>query len=301
MHDVPHYFLYGKTTPDTTPDYLEITVLQESLPKHNWEIHPHRHDQLHQLLILEQGSVLTQIRDRHHEEQAGCILSIPAREVHGFTHQPSVQGYLFTITEAFLKGLFAESERQLFPFLLTQPLILKPLTNNSDYQAMRYAVTQVVKEYQQQQLGQSAVIGTYLKLIFMLLGRLAEPLGNTQTPSDKHYDSKVTSYERFLNLLELHYIKHWSVGQYASLLGLTENRLNRLCQRYAGQNALQIVHGRLITEAKRKLIYTGLSISEVAYDLGFKDPAYFSRFFTKQCGEAPGTFKKRLNTTGAQA
>lgn len=294
MHDVPHYFLYGKTTPDTTPDYLALTVLQESLPKHNWEIHPHRHDQLHQLLILEAGSVLTQIRDRHHEEQAGCILSIPAREVHGFNHQPSVKGYLFTITEAFLKGLFAESERQVFPFLLTEPLILEP-TDTSDYQAIRYAVAQLVQEYQQPRMGQSAMIGTYLKLVFILLGRLAKPLIVPSLTNDKNYDSKVTSYERFLSLLEQHYIKHWSVGQYAGLLGLTENRLNRLCQRYTGQNALQIVHGRLITEAKRKLIYTGLSISEVAYDLGFKDPAYFSRFFTKQCGEAPGAFKKRLN------
>jgi len=46
MSDIPHYFLYGEAAPSNTLTYLHIASLEESLPKHNWEIHPHRHDKL---------------------------------------------------------------------------------------------------------------------------------------------------------------------------------------------------------------------------------------------------------------
>ena len=294
MTDVPHYSLYGKTATADAPDYLYIAALEESLPKHNWEIHPHRHDNLHQLLVLEEGSSLLQVNDVHGEEHAPCILSIPPREVHGFTHQPGVRGYIITIAESFLLGAFAETERQTFPFLFNQPLLTRLKVGSLPDSPLWVLLRQLVAEYQQPQAGQTCVIGAYLKILFVLLGRAA---GQVQDP-EQQYDAKITVYEQFLKMLEAHYRQHWGVGEYASVLGLTESRLNRLCQRYAGQNALQVVHGRLVTEAKRKLIYADMSVSEVSYDLGFEDSAYFSRFFTKHSGEAPGRFKVRLRGKG---
>jgi len=67
-----------------------------------------------------------------------------------------------------------------------------------------------------------------------------------------------------------------------------------LCQHYSGQNALEIIHERLLTEAKRQLIYTQLSAKEIGYKLGFKDPGYFSRFFSRKSGIAPGKFKASI-------
>ncbi|MEZ5451119.1 MAG: helix-turn-helix domain-containing protein, partial [Thiolinea sp.] len=142
--------------------------------------------------------------------------------------------------------------------------------------------------------GQACVIGAYLKILLVLLSRSATPVSS----QDRNYDARFSVYEQFMKALELRFREHWPVRQYAERLGLTESRLNRLCQKFAGQNALQIIHGRVITEAKRKLIYADLSVNEVAYELGFKDPAYFSRFFTKHCEEAPGQFKKRLREKG---
>ncbi|MEZ5449103.1 MAG: helix-turn-helix domain-containing protein [Thiolinea sp.] len=56
------------------------------------------------------------------------------------------------------------------------------------------------------------------------------------------------------------------------------------------------MHDRLIAEAKRQLIYANRSVNEIAYELGFRDPAYFSRFFpalrrgARQVQEAPAQF-----------
>ncbi len=290
MSDVPHYFLYGETDPSHTLDYLHISQLEESLPKHNWDIHPHRHGNMHQLLIVEQGSVLVRVCDLLGTRNGFCILSIPAREVHGFVHQPGVCGYMVTIVESFLRGSFAESERQEFPGLLREVLMVQPKPGSREERDLRELVHQLVQEYREPQAGHTALIGGCLKMLFVMLARFADHLRSTDPDSD----ARIAVYEQFLHLLEQRYREHWNVGQYAGTLGLTGSRLNRLCQRYAGQNALQLIHDRLVTEAKRQLIYANRSVNEVAYDLGFKDPAYFSRFFTKHCSEAPGQFKKRI-------
>ncbi|MDQ5769296.1 helix-turn-helix domain-containing protein [Thiothrix subterranea] len=297
MSDVPHYFLYGETVPSHSLDYLHIAALEESLPKHDWKIHPHRHNNLHQLLVVEEGSVMVQLRDLRSEERGYCILSIPPKEVHSFMHKPGVRGYIVTIVDSFLRGIFAANERQQFPFLFNECLIVRPDPDSKISWDFEMLMRQIMREYRVPRRGQACAIGAYLKVLFVLLSRSSSQM----QVMERQYDAKISVYEDFVKLLETNYPQHWSVNQYADTLGMTGNRLNRLCQRYAGQNALQIVHERLLTEAKRKLIYSNMSVNEISYELGFKDPAYFSRFFTKSCDETPGQFKKRLQTQEADA
>ena len=294
MSDIPHYFLYGEAAPSGILHELHIATLQESLPKHNWAIHPHRHDILHQLLMVEQGSVLAQINERCREERGPCILSIPPREVHGFVHQHNVKGYIITITQSFLLNLFTETERETFNHLLRTPFIARPQPDSQTAWTLENIAPALLREYQASGTGQSAMIGAYLKILFVLLHRC---LGDEQTaisPNDSAQDARIKSYEQFIALMEDSYRHHWPVDRYADTLGLTSSQLNRLCQHYSGQNALQIIHERLITEAKRQLIYTQLSAKEIGYKLGFKDPGYFSRFFSRKCGLTPVRFKKQI-------
>ena len=290
MSDVPHYFLYGETRPSNSLDYLFIASLEESLPKHNWEIHPHRHDNLYQLLIVEEGHVDVRIREMKSRENGQCILSIPPREVHGFVHNPGVRGYIVTIVDSFLHGLFSEAERQKFPLIFNEPLIVNFDPDSKSSWDFEILVRQIVREYRKPREGQACVLGAYLKVLFVTMARAQDikPL------STQKHDPRIRYFEDFQNLLERHYLDHYSVDDYAERLGLTTGRLNRICQRYAGQNAMQIIHGRLVSEAKCKLIYIDSSMNEIAYDLGFKDPAYFSRFFAKHCGEPPGKYRARL-------
>lgn len=290
MSDIPHYFLYGEAAPSDALAYVHIASLQESLPKHNYEIHPHRHDNLHQLLVVEQGSVLAEVNDKSREERGPCMLSIPPKEVHGFVHQPDVRGYIITIEQSFLLNLFSETEREEFPGLFRTPLIARPPPDSRTAWTMEHLTPQLLGEYRNAETGQSSMIGAYLKILFILLQRSVEPT----FLKEPQQEARIANHEQFMNLLESHYLKHWSVDQYAEDLGLSSGRLNRLCQHYSGQNALEIIHERLLTEAKRQLIYTQLSAKEIGYKLGFNDPGYFSRFFSRKCGMTPGKFKTQI-------
>lgn len=290
MSDVPHYFLYGETAATDAPDYLFIASLEESLPKHNWEIHPHRHDNLHQLLVVEAGEVEVQINENNSLEAGQCILSIPPREIHGFVHHPGVRGYILTIADSFLSGLFSDAEKRSFPLIFNQALIARFDPESDPGWDFELLMRQILREYSQPREGQSSVLGAYLKVLFVMIARISQ----LQPALPAQNEARIRSFEEFQQLLEQSYLQHYSVNQYAEKMGLTNARLNRLCQHYTGQNAKQIIHDRVISEAKRKLIYLDASLNEVAYDLGFKDPAYFSRFFNRHCGEPPGRFRARL-------
>jgi len=98
---------------------------------------------------------------------------------------------------------------------------------------------------------------------------------------------------RFRHLIESQYLKHWPVKRYARHLALSETSLNRLCRRLAGSTAFDMIQRRLALEARRRLVYAGNSVSGIAAELGFKDPAYFSRFFRRHSGVSPNEFRRR--------
>jgi AraC family transcriptional activator of pobA len=75
---------------------------------------------------------------------------------------------------------------------------------------------------------------------------------------------------------------------------MTPERLNRLTRAETGQSALDIVHARLAREACRRLTYIAAPVSKLAFELGFKDPAYFCRFFKRHTGASPRDYRRAM-------
>ena len=99
-------------------------------------------------------------------------------------------------------------------------------------------------------------------------------------------------FTRFLLLVEEHFLAHWSLEQYADRLGLSTARLNRIARAESGRAALELVHERLTREACRRLIYIAAPAANLALELGFEDPAYFSRFFKRRMGMSPHRWRR---------
>jgi AraC-like DNA-binding protein len=87
-------------------------------------------------------------------------------------------------------------------------------------------------------------------------------------------------------LIELHYRQNLSVEAFASLLGVTRPHLHDTCLRGTGRTPLALIHDRVISEAKLMLEQTELLVEQVAYGLGFREPAYFNRFFKRMTARA---------------
>ncbi len=97
--------------------------------------------------------------------------------------------------------------------------------------------------------------------------------------------------QRYLALVEQHHREHRPLPFYAEALGVTADHLSRTCRTVARQSALQMLHDRLMLEARRLLAYTPMPVAEVARQLGYDDAAYFSKFFTRHVGNTPSEYR----------
>ena len=100
--------------------------------------------------------------------------------------------------------------------------------------------------------------------------------------------------QRFRQLVEMHYRDNFSVGDFCRVLNVTRGRLHASCIRTLGRSPQKLVHDRLGAEARLRLAQSALSIEQIAYSLGFRDPAYFNRFFHRMSGVSPGAYRKAV-------
>lgn len=98
----------------------------------------------------------------------------------------------------------------------------------------------------------------------------------------------------FLYLLENHFLTERKAGFYADKLNLSPKRLNQILKEKLGKTITQLLHERLIMEARHELYVSNKSIMEIGIHLGFSDKSYFSRFFRKITGMSPENYKRGL-------
>ena len=104
----------------------------------------------------------------------------------------------------------------------------------------------------------------------------------------------------FLQMVELHYRDGWPVARYADVLGVTSDKLHAHCQREKNCGPRAIIHERLVREACTRLQQLDLPVEQIGYGLGFRDPAYFNRFFRKYRGASPGSYRRQIRLENAR-
>jgi len=142
----------------------------------------------------------------------------------------------------------------------------------------------LAEEYQQKHTS-FVILKALLKVFLLKLIRIKEHVFTTQDVNQKRV------YE-FMILLEENYQQERNAEYYASELGLSSKRLNQILKEKLDKTVMQLIHDRIILEAKRQIIHSEHTLKEIAYAMGFTDRPYFSRFFKKQTGTSPEDFQK---------
>lgn len=115
----------------------------------------------------------------------------------------------------------------------------------------------------------------------------------TQCRAPGPYQPKACGFVWFFEqLVNRNFIEHHTVSSYAKMLNISPKALNKRVAKYSGSTPSEIIRQRIILEAKRMLVHTPLSVKEIGYKLGYEDPSYFIRFFSKQVKQAPQNFRK---------
>jgi AraC family transcriptional activator of pobA len=253
---------------------------------HNWEITPHRHHGLFQVLWLEQGEARFQLDGRQGQLTEGSILLVPQHCVHGFKFSKDAHGMVMTLAYSLIDSLDSDVAQELMTLVEPVHCGLKDLVNAA---AIEAGLRALYVEYHERGRYHQAVITSLVSstLAWLMRENLARARDKVATPVVRAREHLAG----FVALVDVNFSQHKTLDQYAVQLGISVAHLNALCRQMSGRSALQLIHERLILEARRELIYTSMTIKEVAELLGFTDPAYFTRFFKRQTGMSPKDFR----------
>lgn len=130
---------------------------------------------------------------------------------------------------------------------------------------------------------------TLRPLLNALLAYLAQKKSKSEAITHNVNQERIIKLQ---NLIEKNYRFESEASFYAAQLEITPKRMNEILKQTIGKTITQLVHDRLVLEAKRELVYGDLSIKDIGYILGFEDPSYFSRFFKKYTGTEASKFKE---------
>jgi len=142
-----------------------------------------------------------------------------------------------------------------------------------------------------------STMNTDPELILAHLNSLLTEINSAYFSTDKRpTDDKLSQYIRFKLYVENTLTDHPAIKDIAAKLALNTNSLYNIVKHYSGLSPKEFITNRLILEGKRRLYYSeSSSIKELAYELGFNDPEYFSRLFKKVTGKTISMFVQDLS------
>jgi AraC family transcriptional activator of pobA len=281
---VPAFFLYGESVREAEPRFLHIESIAARSRPADWRIRAHAHRDLTHILIIAQGGGVMRADAAISPFRAPAVLVSMAGGVHGFDFQPETVGHVLTLSDVYVRELVARMPecRQLFEASRVVELAM------GDFTALGFAES---LERLEQELGWPAPARA-MALEARLLCVLVSAVRAAARPASlKAVNPKAALVARFREVVEQRFRTGAGMDEYACALGVTSSRLRAACMSVAQTSPAAVVHHRIIVEAKRMLIYSDMPVSEIAYELGFEDPAYFSRFFAEREGRPPSKYR----------
>jgi AraC family transcriptional activator of pobA len=288
--DIPRFALYGEQTRAEGAEGVHVELIETRSRLYDWHIGTHIHHGLFQVLFLLDGQVSATIGDAIWECAGPVAITIHPSLAHGFEFSKKAQGYVLTVDQQVLfaaTGEHGDRYSPLFAPLFISPLAIDLRPAGAARPRLESLLEQLLLEAGRPRQGHELMLEWLARAALLLLVR-AQAEHRLAGQSGK---GDFALYTRFRATVEERYKEQWPVGRYAAALRVTPTRLNRLCLRIAGSSAFEIAQERLLLEACRQLTYLPASIATIAYELGFQDPAYFSRLFKKRFGVAPSEYR----------
>lgn len=247
---------------------------------------PHRHA-FYEIIYIKQGEGNHIIDFETYPVVPESIYLFSPEQIHFWQLTKPLEGRSIKFSENFL--LFSPSEHILIDYLdffhnteYPPNLVL----GRSQAEEVDYLFNRMEKEYKSDGYMRDIKIRSYLIILLIEIQRIFIAGINKR---DVVRGSSFVSL--FKKMVSIEFITQRSVAYYADKLGISEAHLYELVKQNTGLTPGQIIRKEIALEAKRQLAHTDKSIVEIGYKLNFDDPSYFGRFFKRETGFSPKSFR----------
>jgi len=263
------------------PSNFLFKTMEEVKIEHSDDIHmPHRHN-YYTIIWVTKGSGKHHIDFKTYDVKPDTIFFISPEQVHDLQIQPDHTGYVMLFTTDFIEQNnipqhWLQDSGFFFRCDDVAPLLIP---DSCDKSRLVQLIEGINTECLQQKKFYQEAIGSLLKLFLLECKRIYDTFPVER--KERTYAGG-TLVKQFKDLLDNHFAEWHKVADYAQTLHITPNYLNELITYETGKSAKDMILNRIMLEAKRFATYSESSVKEVAYSLGFEDPAHFSKLFKNQ-------------------
>ena len=258
--------IYMRNLDNCPPSYLEDPARKEFF----------------EIVWLNDEEALHQPQHNFQTLRGDWIYLIPPYRVHQL-NKAGKKGVLISFKRELVEGDLKEFLLDVFRIFNIQGEFSCLQVNEQSSAALK-SVFQLLKEEYEKPEMQLIMIKALLKVFLLKLIQLKEEHFTRQDLNEKRI------YE-FMLLLEMNYLNERTAEFYAGKLGISAKRLNQILKTKLNKTAVQLIHDRVVLEAKRQIIHSEHTIKEIGFNLGFKDSSYFSRFFKQLTQQSPQEFQ----------
>jgi AraC family transcriptional activator of pobA len=279
---VPVFYLYGEPRRAVDERFVHVEELVDRTRPSEWTIRPHVHPDLNHIFYVGAGGGAMRADAMKLQFAAPCLILVPAGTVHGFVWDFDSSGLVLTLASSHL-GSFLQRDADLAA-VFANPAVIACASDNQP--AARMGALK--QELGWAAPGHLAASDASLLDILVTVLRLQGP----QAAQAKPPSAQAAIVARLRERIDARFRLREPVEVHAAALGMSPRRLRTACATVARKSPTAMLDQRAILEAKRSLVYGSLSVAEIGYGLGFEDPAYFSRFFTRHAGLSPVLYRK---------
>lgn len=260
-------------------DNIKIASFRKDIRKTS----PHKHNNYFEIVYLSKGKGFHTIDTREFAIKPPIVFIVRKEQVHFWEIETEPEGFVLIIKKSFTD----ESLDKQMKLLLSQ-ISAFPCLFPKDKSTVEQLFQLLIKEHQESKVRNLAITEGLLKALFAKLLQ-------SEKPAKPVRQNKDNLFRKFKELLsqDIKPINH--VAHYANLLHTTPQNLNAVCRKESKQSAADVLSEFIIDEAKRLLLYTDLTITEISYSLGFKDNSHFTKYFKRYTGNAPKAFRFEKN------
>lgn len=246
----------------------------------------HRHN-CYFLLFITQGSGQHVIDGTVYDIRPFSVFFIMPGQIHYYKLSEDVKGFVIHYTLDFFIHYFRERS-------LPQTPYFQKLYNQNHIQLNPTKSARILGllecmlfEYAHKEVGRDDIIRNSLDTFLIHMCRYCDDSDTINKPA-----SHSVLIRELQRLIEMHFRQLKLPHEYAQKMNISPKHLNAICKQSTNKTVTELIHGRIVTEAKRLLSYSTLNIKQISFDLGFNDLSYFQRFFKKRTGQTPREFRQ---------
>jgi len=197
--------------------------------------------------------------------------------------------YYMLFTDEFIAdSLLLKNIKEQFPFLSYSGIQSFQLPKEEACE-METIIMKINEEIKSKRSDITLVIQLYIQLIFIYASRNYE----RQFSKQELPPSNNALFKKFIKLVNQHFLVARKVADYAGMLHVSSDHLNRVIKFHSQKTAHQLIDEMVATEARAYLVHTDISVAEIAYKLEFSDPSHFNKFFKKLTGNTPLQYRNK--------